>query len=694
MSTLRWRLIAFALLSGLCGLSRLTISSALAQLTAPVPVSAQQTRLPAPPDSLRAVLRGATTTAARATALLRVAWAFEGDGETPDSAGMLGYAAAAEGLGRRLGDSAVVGEAYDVRGAYWLGVYDVTRAALWLRRADVLLADATPLVRARHLHHYAYYYEAQNQNMRAIACDWQAIRLYGLAHVPKEQARLLIEIGSDYQRENRPDSAISCLFRALKLTRRLRDREQEASALSNIGAVYFMKEDYATADRYARATYRVAVAAHDTATMAAALEGLAVSASDRDSTALSLRYLRRLQQLIRRLPHYDGQISVLTHFGRTFRVLHQLDSAASYYERAKVLGEQQHEPDRMYGLTLTALSEIRYRQGRATEATALARQALSLDTTAAHGYVANALHTLRVLAVDRHDYPAAYALLLREQAVNTRSQARQNTRQMEEVRAGYEVDEAEQQVRLLTEQRTVAQLRQQRTTAGLSALALLAVAGAGLGARTYRRRQRTRESGLRTQLAADLHDDVGALLTQITLETSLLQVTGPRQPEQLLAQLERLTDISRRSKQQMTDVVWSIDARRDSMDELLTRMRDHAFETLPTAGLDFDFHADPALSAAPLALATRQHLYLIYKEALHNVVKHAHATVVTVRLTRDAHALVLHLTDNGHGYTGTGRAGGQGLANMRARAEASGGTLTIDAPVPGQGFGLTLRLPV
>ncbi|RZK63136.1 MAG: hypothetical protein EOO59_00605 [Hymenobacter sp.] len=123
-------------------------------------------------------------------------------------------------------------------------------------------------------------------------------------------------------------------------------------------------------------------------------------------------------------------------------------------------------------------------------------------------------------------------------------------------------------------------------------------------------------------------------------------------------------------------------------------MRDHAHEVLPSAGLAVDFAVAPDLGARSPAPLTCQYLYLIYKEALHNAVKHAQrATLVSVRIFADGPHLGLRVQDDGQAAaTAPGRAGGHGLRNMRQRAEALGGTL--HAAASPAGFALEVSLPL
>ena len=199
----------------------------------------------------------------------------------------------------------------------------------------------------------------------------------------------------------------------------------------------------------------------------------------------------------------------------------------------------------------------------------------------------------------------------------------------------------------------------------------------GYAAYWLRLRREQREAARRTELAANLHDEVGALLTQISMQTDLLGA-GVHAPDQQQAQLREVAATSRLAATQLQDVVWSFDARNDAVGSLLDRLRDHAYEVLQYGEVTITFEADPALETRLLPVETRRTLYLIFKEALTNSRKHApQATHIQVALR--AHA----------------RASGHGRRNMQARAEAVGGTCrTGFGAVPGQpGFGVLVEVP-
>jgi signal transduction histidine kinase len=249
----------------------------------------------------------------------------------------------------------------------------------------------------------------------------------------------------------------------------------------------------------------------------------------------------------------------------------------------------------------------------------------------------------------------------------------------------------QQRARLQAQALELERLRNRQQLAGLVALALAGLALAGYLLWRYRQREARRQEALRTRIAADLHDEVGSMLTQISMQSTLLR-EGGYAPAQQQAYLDQMAEASRRAARQMSDAVWSIDARYDSAASLLDRLRDHAHEVLPPAGVELDFAADAGIEAVAVPLATRQALYYIYKEALHNVVKHAQARQVQVRLRLLGRALALEIRDDGRGTVAASRPGGQGLPNMRMRAQAVGGTLSL-AP-DGPGLGLVVRLPL
>jgi len=652
-------------------------------------------RLPAPPDSVRSVLAAAPATGpGRISALLRIGEAClsENDPRT------LAFAQAARAEARRRELPTAEGEALDLMGRYYFDTEGGAQALPLLLQARPQLAEARPADRVLNLSYLGQAYTALAQYSPARACYREA---YGLAgRTPADSAtqrtELLNLLGLMHLTAERVDSALFYLYRAVQRQHQLGQPAAEAAMLQNIAAAHATRRQFGQAITYARQALRLQASTPDSAGRAIIYHNLAafLQECDCDSARQAVAYEREAIRLWRRYHNERDLMPAYHEMGHHYQSLGRPDSAEACYRRALALQEQLGAMASITrGRTLVSLAQLLAQQPqRLPEAQALAMHALALARRDQHDVGSRkALEVLRRLAAARHDYAQAYALYEQEQQLRDSLASRQSRALVERLRLSYETDKAEARVRDLEREQELAGLRRQRELLLLGGLVL--ALGAGLWA-WYRHRLRRREQGLRTRLAADLHDDVGSLLTQLSLESSLLQAGAYPAAEQQ-QQLERLADTSRRAARQMSDVVWSIDARHDTLASVLDRMREHAYEVLPPAGLDIDFEAAPGLDALPLSLQARQNLYLIYKEALHNALKHGRgAQQLTVRLHAERGQLHLLVHNDGPASDAPiGRPGGNGLANIRMRAQAVGGSAHFDRPAEG-GFRVSVQLPL
>jgi signal transduction histidine kinase len=196
----------------------------------------------------------------------------------------------------------------------------------------------------------------------------------------------------------------------------------------------------------------------------------------------------------------------------------------------------------------------------------------------------------------------------------------------------------------------------------------LACAIATLGAFVYNYRVRhlLALERLRTRIATDLHDDIGASLTQI----SLLSEVGQREPSRNV--LGEIAQISRDLVREMSDIVWAVSPRHDHFDSLAHRMRRFAEDALPEGQLAFDTSGLPGDLSVPIDC--RRPLFLVFKEAVNNVARHSRATCMTVRLAVTGGTLILGVEDNGSGFSAASPPAGEGLNSIRRRMKDLGGT--------------------
>jgi signal transduction histidine kinase/ligand-binding sensor domain-containing protein len=196
---------------------------------------------------------------------------------------------------------------------------------------------------------------------------------------------------------------------------------------------------------------------------------------------------------------------------------------------------------------------------------------------------------------------------------------------------------------------------------------------------------------LRTRIATDLHDDIGAGLSQIAILSEVAQrpadVTWPRED----APLPDIAGISRELVDSMSDIVWAINPEHDRMSNLVHRMRRFATDVLGGQKIGLRFQSSVTDEDLKVGADVRRQLYLIFKEAIHNIARHSGASRVDVELDGLKDGLALRVTDDGKGLNLPAGHDGHGLVNMRRRAAAIGGQVSLESS-PGRGTSLTLTV--
>lgn len=196
----------------------------------------------------------------------------------------------------------------------------------------------------------------------------------------------------------------------------------------------------------------------------------------------------------------------------------------------------------------------------------------------------------------------------------------------------------------------------------------------------------------RARIAKDIHDDLGASLTHITLLGELVEQELAA-PERVLTHARTLSQTARQLMGALDETVWAVTPSNDTLAHLLNYTGQFAAGFLHAAGVrcrvDFPLHADDR----PISAEARHHLFMAVKEALHNVVKHSRATTVNLSAAITPQSLRLTVTDDGRGFTeGTADAQADGLCNIRQRLAEIGGACNITSE-PGRGTTVLLEFP-
>ncbi len=196
---------------------------------------------------------------------------------------------------------------------------------------------------------------------------------------------------------------------------------------------------------------------------------------------------------------------------------------------------------------------------------------------------------------------------------------------------------------------------------------------------------------IRTRIASDLHDDIGATLSRMALLLDAAQRRTGAADSELHAALGRIATSAREAVDSMGDIVWAVNPRRDRLGDLVQRMRTFATAAFDAAGVEFEF-SGPADGTPRLGPDVRRDVLLLFKESVNNTLRHARCRRVEARLEIEGARLELRVRDDGRGFDPAARSAGNGLASMRRRAEGRGGSMTL-ATSAGEGTVLTFSIP-
>jgi signal transduction histidine kinase len=187
----------------------------------------------------------------------------------------------------------------------------------------------------------------------------------------------------------------------------------------------------------------------------------------------------------------------------------------------------------------------------------------------------------------------------------------------------------------------------------------------------------SRMQNIRNKIAQDLHDDIGSTLSSISILSDLaLKEKNIEQSNEVISEIKN-NSITLMEK--MDDIVWSINPKNDSLENLLLRVKRFATQLFEAKEIDYTIEIDENIAEVKLPMDYRQHIYLILKEAINNLVKYSLATKAEIKVCCNNNLLELYVTDNGKGFVQQGSATGNGILSMKSRALLMNAELIINS---------------
>jgi len=285
----------------------------------------------------------------------------------------------------------------------------------------------------------------------------------------------------------------------------------------------------------------------------------------------------------------------------------------------------------------------------------------------------------------RKQFEKAYENLKQGQLLNDSLKGNEVVLHLKSLEEEYKNDKREKEIALLKKDQELQALvlSKQRTNIILITVALISVIITSLLlVNRYRVMSRSRRivemQQMRNTIARDLHDDIGSTLSSINIMSQLALQENARLPNgqgNAGIHLRKIANHSAGMMEKMSDIVWSINPKNDSLEQVVIKMKEFAAEILEPKNIDYVFIIEDKILALKLDVEKRKNIFLIFKEAVNNAAKYSEGNKLTISLLMQQDTLHLSVKDNGKGFEPTQTIRGNGLKNMEDRAHSMKGKI-------------------
>jgi ligand-binding sensor domain-containing protein/two-component sensor histidine kinase len=210
----------------------------------------------------------------------------------------------------------------------------------------------------------------------------------------------------------------------------------------------------------------------------------------------------------------------------------------------------------------------------------------------------------------------------------------------------------------------------------------------------YRINQLHALQAVRNKISRDLHDDLGATLSSISVLSEVIKNKSNFDPDdENYSILTKINNYSREMVDSMRDIVWAINPTNDNMGTVVQRLRNFAAETCSSKEIRVHFNVQQSVENLPIPMNTRKNVFLICKEAIHNAARHSACSAIAVSISSFQSELSIEIGDDGNGFSGKEQITGNGLVNMSERAKEIKAHLTIQSGPTGTKVRLLASVP-
>jgi two-component system, NarL family, sensor histidine kinase UhpB len=482
-------------------------------------------------------------------------------------------------------------------------------------------------------------------------------------------AKSLCSIGSDYCDQGDYPKALDYGFRGLKMDEELENKNGIAISLLRIGNVYLVQGDYPKAQDYDFKALKIIEGLGNKNGIAMVFTNIELVYNKQKDYPKALNYYFKALKMDEEVGNKYAIAVTLCNIGLVYDKQKDYSKALDYYFKALKMAEQlgnKYEIAYDFGFIGGVYTET----GKFAEAEEYLKKAIVIyDSMGALDELWQFEESLSRLYDTTGRYKLALehykkAIVLKDTLFNQEKNKEITRKEM-----NYEFEKTQATEKALHEKElAVADVAIKKQTllknSFIGGLALMLILSFFVY-NNFRTANKLKLQNIRNRIASDLHDDVGSTLNSISVYSEVAKQKSPA----IIDELEQIGDASRKIIEVMGDIVWTINPKNDNFENIIQRMSSLAYNLLKAKNIEHTFRADESLNETKLSLESRRDFYLIFKEALNNLVKYSNATCASITLTNENGLIKLAIRDNGIGFDVAQTSKGNGLLNMKSRAE-------------------------
>ncbi len=520
-------------------------------------------------------------------------------------------------------------------------------------------------------------YLMRDEHDRALRFFRASLAISEAIHDVNGKSRILMSIGEIYRETNQTSNALEYYEKSLVLSQAIHDDWQFALTIRKIAFVYHHLYEYDKAAHYLRKSMAVCKKIGDMNGYSECLTILSVMDFRSKNYAATEKSLLECLAINERYGFHLRDGDLLLHLAE-LKWLHHNDTGAFRY----LLKAQTDFPEdqELRGRLLGLMSKIYLKQGKTGAALLCGRESLKLSSLYRnYENMVSTAKTLKKIYEKNRDYPNAYAVTDLMSRLN--DSLFDTNRQLSAVRSQYRSEYLMKAVSdslnvLRTKAMFESRINDEQKNRYLLILSFTVLALlAWLALQKFRQSQKLKVVALRNEIANDIHDEIGASISSIKLSAGFgSRSASPQEQEHVLKNIEQTSLEIARS---ISDIIWSIKPGNDDFILMLDKMQRFGQELCRHAGIAFSFRYNQIEADPIFTYMERKHIYLIYREALHNAVKHSGAQEIGTLVSFHDKVFKLKISDNGCGFDTSNTSAGNGRLSMTERAREIGGTLQI-----------------